>query len=172
MIIDISNIIIKNNITEKFDCSIDARDITYNRITYPIINSKPFELSVVNQDSKVVSISCDTSLEVSIPCDRCMTDVSYPFDISIDKSFKIVDEKVVLEDEEAYFNDNELDVDRLIFDEVLVNWPAKVLCKEDCKGMCPNCGTNLNTSSCDCVQEIKDPRMAKFQEVFREFKEV
>ncbi|MDD6168654.1 MAG: DUF177 domain-containing protein, partial [Lachnospiraceae bacterium] len=54
----------------------------------------------------------------------------------------------------------------------LVNWPAKVLCKPDCKGICPKCGTNLNLETCDCEQGELDPRMAAFQDVFNKFKEV
>ena len=63
-------------------------------------------------------------------------------------------------------------MDRLIFNEILVNWPAKVLCKSDCKGICPKCGTNLNLATCDCEQGELDPRMAQFQDVFNKFKEV
>ena len=77
-------------------------------------------------------------------------------------------------DEAASYIDEErvLDVDRLIFNEILVNWPAKVLCKSDCKGICPKCGTNLNLATCDCEQGELDPRMAQFQDVFNKFKEV
>jgi uncharacterized protein len=65
-----------------------------------------------------------------------------------------------------------LDVDRLLFNEILVNWPEKVLCKPDCKGICKTCGTNLNLATCDCEQSELDPRMAQFQDVFNKFKEV
>ena len=68
--------------------------------------------------------------------------------------------------------EHELDVDRLIYDEILVNWPTKVLCKDDCKGICPVCGQNLNQQDCGCDRQVIDPRMAKFQDIFNEFKEV
>ena len=65
-----------------------------------------------------------------------------------------------------------LDVDRLIYDEILVNWPMKVLCREDCKGICRKCGTNLNYKPCSCDRTEPDPRMAAIQDVFNQFKEV
>ena len=46
-----------------------------------------------------------------------------------------------------------LDLDRIIYDEVLVNWPMKVLCKEDCAGICKKCGKNLNHGTCDCEKD-------------------
>ena len=65
-----------------------------------------------------------------------------------------------------------LDLDRIIYDEVLVNWPMKVLCREDCAGICKKCGQNLNHKTCDCEKTELDPRMAVIQDVFNKFKEV
>ena len=173
MIIDISKIILTKNKEDKFNCSVDSEYIDYKHSLFTIKNNKPFELSVVNVDAKHLNISCNTSLDVVIPCDRCLEDVDLSFNISIDKSFKINDGVIKDEDDDiSFINEGELDVDRLLFDEILVDWPSKVLCKNDCKGICPKCGANLNTSPCDCEKNVIDPRMAKFQDVFKEFKEV
>jgi uncharacterized protein len=66
----------------------------------------------------------------------------------------------------------ELDIDQIIYDEILINWPMKVLCREDCKGICRKCGTNLNNKTCLCDQKELDPRMAAIQDIFQQFKEV
>ena len=52
-----------------------------------------------------------------------------------------------------------LDVDKLLFGEALLNWPSRVVCKEDCKGLCPVCGINLNQSTCTCQEgaEVINP---------------
>mgnify|MGYP000090033718 CR=1 FL=1 len=65
-----------------------------------------------------------------------------------------------------------LDIDRLIYGEILVNWPMKVLCRDDCKGICKVCGMNLNKGDCNCQRTELDPRMAAIQDVFNKFKEV
>ena len=75
-------------------------------------------------------------------------------------------------DENNYIAGYELDVDALIADEMVLQWPMKILCKEDCKGICKVCGTNLNKSTCDCDQTVPDPRMAVFSDIFNQFKEV
>lgn len=59
-----------------------------------------------------------------------------------------------------------------LHNEVLINWPMRVLCKEDCKGICSRCGANLNQGSCDCDTADLDPRMAVISDIFKNFKEV
>ena len=97
-----------------------------------------------------------------------------PLQITIDREIPLADGQVVFADDEenTFLEENELDIDRLIYDEILVNWPTKVLCKDDCKGICPVCGQNLNQQDCGCDRQVIDPRMAKFQDIFNEFKEV
>ena len=75
-------------------------------------------------------------------------------------------------DEDNYIAGYELDVDALIADEIVLQWPMKVLCKEDCKGLCTVCGKNLNTGECGCDRTVLDPRMAAFLDIFEQFKEV
>ena len=141
---------------------------------FPITGIKPFNLCLTNDNNKRLLISVDTTLDVVIPCDSCLTDTVQNLDIVIDREVSIEDGRAVAsEDEEiAFLEDDSLDVDRLIYDEILVNWPTKVLCKDDCKGICPVCGQNLNQQDCGCDRQVIDPRMAKFQDIFNEFKEV
>ena len=75
-------------------------------------------------------------------------------------------------DECAYIHGYDLDVDELVYSEILVNWPLRVLCKEDCKGICSICGKNLNHGTCDCDHTDLDPRMAQIRDIFNKFKEV
>ncbi len=86
---------------------------------------------------------------------------------------KLTDEERVNDlDESSYLTGYDLDVDRLVYLEVLMSWPLKVLCKEDCKGICSRCGKNLNNGPCGCTEEPKDPRMAAISDIFSKFKEV
>lgn len=143
--------------------------------SFPISSKKPFTLHLTNDNNKQLLISGDTALDVTVPCDRCLTDVTVTIPVSIDRRVALDQGEVVVdcdEGEDTFLKEQQLDVDRLIYDEILVNWPAKVLCKDDCKGICPKCGQNLNQRDCGCDRQVLDPRMAKFQDVFKEFKEV
>ena len=103
--------------------------------------------------------------------DRCLEDVENTFHITIDRSVNPNTESDGIEDvdELSFIDGYMLDVDKLIIDEIVVALPTKVLCKEDCKGLCSVCGTNLNYHSCDCHKESLDPRMAAIQDIFRDF---
>ncbi len=82
------------------------------------------------------------------------------------------EERVNELDESSYIAGTDLDVDLMIYLEVLMSWPLKVLCNENCKGICSQCGKNLNVDSCNCEDQPKDLRMAAISDIFSKFKEV
>ena len=69
-------------------------------------------------------------------------------------------------------NGYELDTEILIYNELLMSLPMKVLCKETCKGLCPVCGKNRNDGECGCDTFVPDPRMAAIKDIFNANKEV
>ncbi|HYU46996.1 MAG TPA: DUF177 domain-containing protein, partial [Terriglobales bacterium] len=50
-------------------------------------------------------------------------------------------------------------------EQVLLALPLKMVCREDCKGLCPHCGKNLNESQCSCAERLDDPRWAALKEI-------
>ena len=58
-----------------------------------------------------------------------------------------------------------MDLDELVRADLLLELPTKVLCREDCKGLCPKCGKDLNFGPCDCKKEI-DPRWQALSDLF------
>ena len=172
MKIDISDLYSLNNkeITRKIH--IDMAEMKSKAGSFPIQAGEPFDLRIANEEGRRLRLSGEADLTARIPCDRCLQEVAYPFHLVIDKTIALEETDGEAEDEQdeaASYIDEErvLDVDRLVFNETLVNWPAKVLCKPDCRGICPKCGTNLNVAACDCEQGELDPRMAQFLDVFR-----
>ena len=75
-------------------------------------------------------------------------------------------------DEANYIDGYTLDVDQLVGSEILIGWPTKILCSEDCKGICNVCGQNLNQGTCNCEDTSLDPRMSVIRDVFKNFKQV
>ena len=68
-----------------------------------------------------------------------------------------------------YIDGYDLDVDKLVFGEILISMPGKTLCKEGCKGICLICGANLNKGECGCDRDILDSKNVCFQRYFKEF---
>ena len=153
MKINISEILSNPSVIKNFKVEPDFEKLKLRRGSYPVSYKEPFLLTVSKAEDKL-HVTGETTIRLIIPCDRCLEDVENTFHITIDLSFI-----------DGYM----LDVDKLIIDEIVVALPTKVLCKEDCKGLCSVCGTNLNYHSCDCHKESLDPRMAAIQDIFRDF---
>ena len=154
---------------------IEMDTITFQSGSFPILHKNPIELTITNTGKKVLELDGSGEITVGIPCDRCLEDVAVSIPLSFKRKLdmKLTDEDRIHDlDEKSYLTGMDLDVDRLVYLEVLMSWPLKVLCKEDCKGLCSRCGKNLNYGPCDCVEEPKDPRMAAISDIFSKFKEV
>ena len=103
---------------------------------------------IVNDGRKFIArgkASCLRSFE----CDRCLTPASEKFSCEFE-------EELAAED----IQENVADITELVRDTALANIPLKSLCREDCKGLCPVCGKNLNEGNCECDRLIADPRLA------------
>ncbi|MGE3955301.1 MAG: DUF177 domain-containing protein [Vicinamibacterales bacterium] len=107
-----------------------------------------------------------TTLEM--PCSRCLE----PFTIAVDAPFDLRyqphtehhgggEREVEADDiDTAFYENDEIDLGQLMQEQFYLALPMKPLCKDDCKGLCPNCGTNLNKATCDCNTQWEDPRLA------------
>ena len=62
--------------------------------------------------------------------------------------------------ETSYYRDDQIDLNELLREQFYLALPMKPLCREDCRGLCPQCGTNLNTGTCGCAPAWDDPRLA------------
>ena len=140
---------------------------------YTFKEKEPVELHIEYMKEKEIRIVGSTHLTVVIPCDRCLEPVDVPFSIKFDKNAMTGLSDAEQTDEESdYIDGYHLDVDKLLYNEILIGWPTKVLCKDDCKGICSVCGQNLNEGTCDCDDPGLDPRMSVIRDLFKNFKEV
>ena len=174
MIIDISDIISCENKEATKEVQIELTSFVSRLGEFPITEKAPIRLEIANRENKRLLIRGTVDLMVMIPCGRCLEEVPTKIHFDIDKEIPMETQKVDDEemDDTDYLIGFDLDVDKLIYQEILVNWPMKVLCKEDCKGICKVCGKNLNKGDCNCQRTELDPRMAAIQDVFNKFKEV
>jgi uncharacterized protein len=94
---------------------------------------------------------------LSFPCARCLEEFSYAIEtelhIDLMRKPKDFDPEIELRDEEldvCYFEGDEVDLDPYVYEEVVLSIPIQALCSDACKGMCPQCGKNLNREECRC----------------------
>lgn len=175
MLVNLAKLLLEDGKT--LECSVEPelKEIKTRMGRFKLVEKNPLELKIVHLGNKEISIIGTTELTFEIPCGRCLQPVRFclPLELERTADMKLSEEELeeVLE-EKCFFVGEQLDPEILLYNEILVNWPIRVLCKDDCKGICSRCGANLNTSSCDCDQEPKDPRMAAIQDIFSKFKEV
>ena len=67
----------------------------------------------------------------------------------------------------SFYENDQIDLGHLITEQLQLAMPMKPLCTDACKGLCPHCGTNLNTGSCDCSPTWDDPRLAALKALKR-----
>jgi uncharacterized protein len=115
--------------------------------------------------------SLSTDLEVR--CARCLEPVGQKVADAFDLIYRpqgvdaIAEEQSIssAETEIGYYQGEGLLLEDVLKEQVLLSLPVKQVCREDCKGLCPQCGTNLNTASCDCVTEMPDPRWSALEDI-------
>lgn len=103
------------------------------------------------------------------PCDRCLKPVLLPINGTVEALYKPISEMPTTEEEELkslrnvlYYTSDQIDLTDRIIEAIVVEVPMKVLCSEDCKGLCPHCGADLNEEQDHkCVQFDLDPRWKK-----------
>ena len=124
----------------------------------------------VVQDIRVKG-KLDTSLEVA--CARCLDPVVHPVERSFDLLYRPLGidsghAELSVTDAEAeigYYENGGLLLEDTLREQVLLALPLKTLCREDCKGLCPHCGKNMNEIECGCVDELEDPRWSALKEI-------
>jgi uncharacterized protein len=108
-----------------------------------------------------------------VPCARCLDPVEHtlkgqfdlifrPLGVDADTSERAISTS---ETEIGYYQDGGLALEDVLREQVLLSLPVRSLCSEDCKGLCPRCGQNLNSESCTCVTAPVDPRWSALSDL-------
>ncbi len=170
MLIDLTDVlscdekVVKRTVETEFD-SFDL-DLGH----FPLSEDEALELMLTNLGNDKLLIEGSVKLTARVPCDRCLTEVEMPMSLSFSREVDMkqsakarIDEL----DEADFIIGYNLDTEKLVYGELLLNWPMKTLCREDCRGICKKCGRNLNQGDCGCDTEEPDPRMAVMAEIFK-----
>jgi uncharacterized protein len=110
---------------------------------------------------------------LELPCSRCLEPFTMPVDQTFDLRYQPHakntgdGEREIEEDDltTAFYENDEIDLGQLVREQFYLALPMKPLCRDNCKGLCPNCGANWNNEACDCKQGWEDPRLAALREL-------
>lgn len=121
--------------------------------------------TVENQDSVVV-LRYRAEVVYKRECDRCLEMSEKRYSLS----FEHILTATIPDDESedlVFIPDFRLDFGEMAREDVILEMPTKHLCKQECKGLCPKCGCNLNHSQCGCEMSEPDPRLAALRELLK-----
>lgn len=164
MIIDLINL---EGSSHPFEFSIPADEIDLGTENVRLLS----DVSAVGTVTKHIvqtDVEGTITADAEIDCTRCLNPVSAPLDIKFDVSF-VTEENFTAEKETALdaddletdvFGGDKLDLKELVREQVLLDLPGQLFCKEDCKGLCQKCGANRNLIDCKCEETETDPRWA------------
>lgn len=171
MLINLMDILSSNQPNKKISTSLNINEVNINGQKINVRDDVEIELEFISIGEKKLEVKGYFQIVLIIPCSRCMEDVFYTIKEHFEKIIDLnsIEEKETEQD--VYVDEYNLNVEQLILQEVIINYPMKVLCKDTCKGICKNCGTNLNSSKCNCNMTDIDPRMTVFQDILNNFKE-
>lgn len=147
-------------------------EVTSDAGTYDMVAPVELEFDIQKDKDKFRLVGhLQTELELS--CSRCLEPYRFVVDAEFDQRYlpgsaaSAEPESEVQEDdlETSYYSDDQIDLGELMREQFYLVLPMKPLCRDDCRGLCPQCGTNLNTGTCDCSPVWEDPRLAALKAI-------
>ena len=163
MRLGLSKIIDCPGATVDFSTNVDLSDLLYGTC-YPV--SEPVLANgKVRNTAGVLVMKGEITTTIHGVCDRCASDFTQDVEIPID--VVLVRELTNEENEdEGVFPlvGDSADLDEIVRTVFVLNMDSKLLCSDDCKGLCCGCGKNLNFEDCSCEKEI-DPRLAALKQL-------
>jgi uncharacterized protein len=165
----------REHVERRFEPSaFDPPDEEY-RVAAPV--ELTMDVEKAGHDTFRVHGRATTSLELE--CSRCLEPFTMPVEATFDLRYLPAEANEgegehEIEDDDldaAYYRDGVLDVIDLLREQFQLALPMKPLCSEACKGLCSECGTNLNKTQCDCTHTWEDPRLAALKGLLQPEKE-
>ena len=163
MLLGLSKIMDTSGATVPFSTSVDLSDLQYGN-SYPVTEPVTAEGQVRNTAGVLVMTGAIQTI-IHGTCDRCATEfdreINFPLDVVL------VTELANEENEDEWvfpLEGDSADLDDIVRTVFVLNLDSKLLCKEDCQGLCCRCGKNLNDGPCSCQKEL-DPRFAALKQL-------
>ncbi len=171
MFIEVSEI--RNCPGEKFHFNLTERVEPITLGTDQIRFDNPLEITLdVFNTGKSLVLNGRIRGDAELVCSRCLEEYPFHLDTSFEEQFCHVSDVRLLEDEgqkteEMHIYDgNRIKLDDIITENIVLGIPMKLVCRENCRGLCAVCGANLNKDECGCKTDDIDPRLSALKRYF------
>lgn len=180
MLVNLSDVFSSEGMKKDLSVELEMEHFNSKMGEFLVKEKTPVRLSLINIGVGKVRIEGNVELVFETSCDRCLAEVPTILTLEFERevvSPDITTDSSISEEESEddsidFMEGYQLNVETFVYNEILLNWPMKILCKDECKGICKVCGQNLNLGECECDTFVPDPRMAAIQDIFNANKEV
>ena len=148
-----------------FHFQVDAKELNLSEEDLAV-RGPIFVDGEISNAGDVLLLKATLRTEVEHECARCLKTFVAATETEILEKFFPVDAKNIADDAFSYEFDV-VDITKAVREGLLVAEPLQVLCKEECRGLCPVCGVDRNVESCDCDTDTVDPRLAALKQLFK-----
>ncbi len=165
MVLDISKIINKDGMSVCINTEINFDTLSFGNQDISFTSPMHVEGSACNENG-LVHLVLNCSVGYVSQCSRCLSPVESKLEFSVNEFFS----KTELDNENddvIILNSNEIDLKDIAEQGFCCALPITCLCSEDCKGLCPVCGCNLNAETCSCETDDIDPRLAALKDFLK-----
>ncbi len=169
MIVDLTKL---ENSQIEFELSIKPDEIEFDNEFVSAKEDVKFDGKLSNQAAWAL-IEGEISTKLDIACGRCLESVKTPVNFEFEAAF--INAKRLTDDVDMELEAEGLDVSILVGhkidlvdvaqERVMLSIPSQTLCKQDCKGLCPECGANKNSKACNCDEKAIDSRWSALSEI-------
>jgi len=163
---------------------VPAERLPLDKSELPLVDRVELAGRLERVDDVAFHLGGSLAATLELECVRCLE----PFRLELDEPLDLLflpfsvnvgpgkagkpaeNEERELKDEDlavSFYQDDKIDMGLLIREQIYLALPMKPICRDHCQGLCPKCGTNLNSSSCNCAREAVEPRLASLKSLLK-----
>ncbi len=161
MFIELEPIFNNENVKFAFDYELNCSSCEFHGLL-PFV--KPVKVcGLIGNFTGIVKLKAKAYVEISTMCDRCACNLDKKIVVPVEHVFvtQLNDEE---NDDFMLIEKMRFELDPLVIEDIFLELPAKILCKDGCKGLCSKCGVNLNNGQCSC-SKTGDPRLEALKQL-------
>jgi uncharacterized protein len=156
----------------KFSRTYETDDLTFDEHDLTLIEPVTVD-GRIRRKGVEVELRGQLRTKIAVACGRCLKSVELPIEVAFTERFTPAvtwknEEQHELTEEDldlSAFDGEGIELDDLVKEEILLAMPGHVVCRDECKGLCPNCGVDLNAGSCNCSTKQIDSRWEKLKDL-------
>ena len=170
MLVDLSPIIKVMGEKIKLDAYVGFNNAEFLGETYTF--NEPLKITgEIYNNGQSLTLDARATGKMQTECARCLKPIEVDVDFEVRELLSRAEDGAREDEDIILFDGYEIELDEIVTDHLLMNISGRYLCKEDCAGLCPECGHNLNEGDCGCNREYIDPRWQALADILNQQKD-